>query len=175
MESTEHLAKKRAVFPFDPYGIEGMKHFIVNDDEKIVGKTLKGMEAIDQKDKKLTLCKLKFLMNVYDKLTKNEHIKLSESAQDFFHLIHSFAKNEQMTNIVNVWMVEDLIQIPKTVNCGSFQIYIYKNIFLPNKSSKVDSYKKLTNSSTETLLNELFTLDSERKKQTINEYAQQGH
>ena len=45
---------------FDSYGMGGMKHFIVSDDTKIVGKMLKGIEAIDQKDKKLTLYKLKF-------------------------------------------------------------------------------------------------------------------
>ena len=47
-----------------------MKHFIVRDDKKIVRKILKGIEAIDQKDKKLTLCKLKFSINAYEKLAE---------------------------------------------------------------------------------------------------------
>ena len=37
-----------------------MKHFIVSDDKKRIAKMLKGIETIDQKDKKLTLCKVKF-------------------------------------------------------------------------------------------------------------------
>ena len=82
-------------FFFDSYGIERMKHIIVSDDKKIVKKLLKGIETIDQKDKKLTLCKLKFSMNAYKKLTESKIKKLSESAQDFFRLIHSFGKNEQ--------------------------------------------------------------------------------
>ena len=57
---------------FDSYGIEGMNHFIVSDDKKIVGKILKWIETIDQKDKKLTFCKLKFSMNAYEKLAGNE-------------------------------------------------------------------------------------------------------
>ena len=110
-------------FFFDSYGIEGMKHFIISNDKKIVRKILKGIETIDQKNKKLTLCKLKFSMNAYEKLLEKEIKKLSESAQDFFHLMHSFGKNKQLTNFVNVWMLEDPIQMPKTVNCGPFQIY----------------------------------------------------
>ena len=100
-----------------------MKYFIVNDDKKIVGKILKGIEIIDHKDKKLTLCKLKFSMNAYERLRENETKKLSESPEDLFHLIHGFGKNEQLTNFVDVLMLEDLIQMPKTVSCGPFQIY----------------------------------------------------
>ena len=139
-----------------------MNHFIVSDDKKIVGKILKGIETIDQKDKKLTLCKLKFSMNAYEKLAGNEIKKTSESAQDFFYLIHSFGKSEQLTNFENVWMFEGPIQMPKTVTCAPFQIYFYENLFFPDKNSKAHSYKKLTNSATETLFNELFILEREK-------------
>ena len=118
-----------------------MKHFIVSDDKKIVGKILKGIETIDQKDKKLTLCKLKFSMNAYEKLTESRTKKLSESAQDFSHLIHTFGKNEQITNFVNVWMLEDPMQMPKTVTCGLFQIYFYKNLFFLTKTAKCTATK----------------------------------
>ena len=79
--------------------------------KKIVGKILKGIETIGQKDKKLKICKLKFSVNAYERLKENETKKLSESAQNLFHLIHSFGKNEQLTNYVNVWMLEDPIEI----------------------------------------------------------------
>ena len=162
-------------FFYDSYGTEGMKHFTVSDGKKIVGKILKGIETIDQKDKKLTFCKLKFSMNAYEKLAENENKKPSESAQDFFHLIHNFGKNGQLTDFVNVWMLEKPIQMPKTLTCGPFQIYFYKNLFFPDENSKVHSYKKLTNSAIELLLKELFTLDQEKNKQIINEYARQRH
>ena len=67
-----------------------MKHFIITDDKKILGKVLKGLELADQKYNKLTLVKFKFLMNSYKNLAKNEIKKLFETAQDLFHLIHSF-------------------------------------------------------------------------------------
>ena len=91
----------KSEFFFDLHGIEGMKHFIISDDKKTVGKILKGIETIDQKDKKLTLCKLKFSMNAYEKLTENEIKKLSKSAEDFFHFTHNFGKNKQLMNFVN--------------------------------------------------------------------------
>ena len=57
------LPKSKLRF-FSSYGIERMKQFIVSDDKKIVAKRLKGIETIDQKDKKLTPCKLKFSMKL---------------------------------------------------------------------------------------------------------------
>ena len=79
-----------------------MKHFVISNDKEIVQKTLKTIEKIDQKDKKLTLCKLKFSMNAYTRLKENEIKKFSESAQDLFRLIHTFGKNEELTNFANV-------------------------------------------------------------------------
>ena len=71
------ISPKSDLFLFDSYGIEGLKHFIVIDDKKIVSRILKGIETMDQKNKKLTLCKLKFSMTAYEKL--KEKSKLSES------------------------------------------------------------------------------------------------
>ena len=47
-------------------------------------------------------------MNASERLEENE-------TQDIFHLIHSFGKNEQLTNFVNVWILQDPIQMRKTV------------------------------------------------------------
>lgn len=75
--------------------------------KKIVGKVLKGLELADRKDNKLTIIKLEFSMGGYDRLTEKEIHGLSETAQDFFHLIHNFGRNEKITNFVNVWMLEE--------------------------------------------------------------------
>ena len=168
-----NISPKSELFLFDSFGISGMKHFIVNDDKKIVEKVIKGLRLADQKDKKLTLAKLKFSMNSNENLAENETKSLSESAQDLFHLTHSFGKNEIITNFVNVWMLEDPIQKATTVSCGSFQLYLYQNLFFPNENSKLHSYKKLMNTAHETLLNELFTLNPGKNEQTINEYIKQ--
>ena len=86
---------------FDLLGITGMKRFIVRGDKKVVGKVLKGLELADRKDNK-TLVKLKFSMNSYDRLTEKKIKKLSGVAQDFFHPMHSFGWNQNITNFVNV-------------------------------------------------------------------------
>ena len=46
-------------------------------------------------------------MNGYDKLTEKKIKLLWETTEDFFHLIHSFGQNENITNFVNAWMLED--------------------------------------------------------------------
>lgn len=100
-------------------------------------------------------------MPSYKKLIENEINKLSETRQDLFHHIYSFGKNENITNFVNAWMLEDPMQDLKTVTFGPFQLYFSDNLFFPNEISKVHSYEKLTNVALETLLNEPFTLDIE--------------
>ena len=120
-----------------------MKHFIVSSNKKIVGKVLKGIELADQKDNKLTLVKLKFSMNSYKNLAKNKTKKLSETAQDLFHMIHNLGKNENITNFVNVWMLEDPIQKSTTVTYWSFQLYFYKNLFFPPTKTANYAVKKI--------------------------------
>ena len=46
------------IFFFDSYGIEGLKHFIIQDDRPIVHKILIGIEKMDRTDNKITLCKV---------------------------------------------------------------------------------------------------------------------
>ena len=97
-----NISPKSKLILFDSFGISGMRHFIVTDDRKIVGKVLKGLELADERDNKLTLVKLKFSMASYQKLTKNEIKKLSETVQDLLYLIYCFGKNKSITNFVNV-------------------------------------------------------------------------
>ena len=72
-------------------------------------------------------------------------------------------------------MLEDPIQMVKTVTSELFQICFYVNLFFPKENSQLHTYKKLTNGALETLLNKLFTLDREKNEQIINEYIRQRH
>ena len=139
------------------------KRFIVTDDKKTVGKVLKGLEAENKKDDKLTLIKLKFPMAGYKNLTKKEISGLFSVARDFFHLIHSFGMNEKITNFVNVWMLEDPIQIATTSTCGPFQLYFYENLFFPDENSKLQNCKKLTNVALKTIINQRTFCIGQRK------------
>ena len=85
----------------DSYGIEGLKHFIIQDDRAIVDKILIGIEKMDRKDDKITLCKVKFNLSACKNLTEDEVISLSETARNFFTLSRH---SEQSSNL------EDLLK-----------------------------------------------------------------
>ena len=137
-----NISPKSELLLFDSFRISGMKHFIVSGDKKIVGKVLKDLELADQKENKLTLVKLKFSMNSYKNLVENEIKKISETAQDLLYLIHSFGKNEIITNFVKVCTLEDPKQKPANVICGPFQLYIYKNLFFSRRKQQTTPLQK---------------------------------
>ena len=58
------------IFFFDYYGIEGLKHFIIQDDRAIVDKILIGIEKMDRTDDEIMLCKVKFNLSACKKLTE---------------------------------------------------------------------------------------------------------
>ena len=70
-------------------------------------------------------------------------------------------------------MLEDPVQKPTNVTCEPFQLHFYENLFFPDENKKLHSYKKLTNTTLETVPNELFTLNPGNNEQTTNEYIKQ--
>ena len=61
----------------------------------------------------------------------------------------------------------------QTVTYGPFELYFYENLFFSNKNNELHSYKKLTNTALEILVNELFTSNAKNNEQTMNEYIKQ--
>ena len=119
-----------------------MKSLIIQNDQKVIEKILLGTEQLTQTDKQITLVNIKFSLNACKNLSKNELDKLSDTARDFFYFVQSFGDKLKLRDFVNLWVVEDRIQDPDTVNCGIFQIYFYDNLFNPDKSSKIQDKKK---------------------------------
>ena len=64
----------------DSFGAFGLKNFYVQNDRKLVKKTIKGIEKLSQNDDKLTLVKLRFLVRNYWDLKDIERLLLSETA-----------------------------------------------------------------------------------------------
>ena len=60
-----------------------------------------------------------------------------------FHFVQAFGKKLKLRDLVNIWMVEDRVQDLNYVTCGVFQIYLYNNLFNPNKNSKIQGKKRL--------------------------------
>ena len=88
---------------------------------------------------------------------------MSETANDLFHFIESFARYKKQ-NVISMWMLEDPMREITSDTCGAFQIYFYENLFFPDNDSKIDEYKKLTKEAPQDLLNEIFLVDLRKKR-----------
>ena len=152
------------LFFFDSFGADGLKSFIIQDDQKVIEKILLGTEQLTGTDNKITLANIKFSLNACKHLSKNELDNLSDTARDFFYFVQSFGNKVKLRNLVNLWVVKDRIQDLNSVTCGIFQIYFYDNLFNPDKNSKIQNKTKLNKKTIKILLNKLFTLDNQQKK-----------
>ena len=166
-----NIEPRTGILFFDSYGIEGLKHFIIQEDRAIVDKILIGIEKMDRKDDKITLCKVKFNLSVCKNLTEDEVIPLSETARNFFYFIQAFGTKLKLRGFVKIWMVEDRLQDLDSATCGIFQIYFYQNLFNPEENSKIQGNAKLNKKTVETLLNEIFSLDDKENEIKMEEYA----
>ena len=80
------IEPRNDIFFFDSFGLDGLKHFIIQDDKPIVDKILLGIEQMNRTDKKITLCKIKFNLSACKELSKKEIDSLSETARNFFFI-----------------------------------------------------------------------------------------
>ena len=84
--------------------------------------------------------------------------QLTDTAQDFFHLLEQFAKLKK-THCMNLLILENTIQNLTTSTCGLFQLYFYKNLFDPDEKSKILNHQTLSKNTLETRTNEIFSTD----------------
>ena len=161
------IEPKMDIFFFDSFGLDGLKHFIIQDDRNVIEKILFGTENIIRTDSKITLFNYRFNLNTYKNLSVEELDALSDSdtASNFFHVIQAFGNKLKLHNFVNIWMVEDRIQNLDSVTCGIFQLYFYDNLFNPNENSKIPDKARLNKRTIETLLNELYVFDDQETNQ----------
>ena len=69
-------------------------------------------------------------------------------------------------------MAEDRVQNLDFLTCGIFQLHFYNNLFNLNENSKIQDKARLNKKTIETLLNELFVLDNQNKKEELTrQYA----
>ena len=91
------IEPKNDIFFFDSFGLDGLKHFIMQDDRKIVKKILFKTEKMTTTDNKITLCKIRFNLNACENLSQAELDSLSESATNFSPFHTSFQHQAQTT------------------------------------------------------------------------------
>ena len=166
--------KKKNLRLFDSLGLEGFKFFIVDNDENILDDLLYNFKIckVSLVNQKLTLCTMKFSFSVWKKLPHTKKEQLTDTDQNFFHLLAQFAKLKG-TNDMNILIVEHLVQELASSTCGLFQLYFYKNIFNPEEKSKIINYETLNKTAIEPILNEIFTTDVNENKQVIEKFKKE--
>ena len=85
-----NLRSRKETFLFDSFVFEVFKEFILQNDQKLLNKTLYGIKRFNKEDNKIILRTLKFSMREYDKI-KNKN-RLSENTVYLLHLMNKFEK-----------------------------------------------------------------------------------
>ena len=70
--------------------------------------------------------------------------QLTDTAQNFFHLLNEFSKLKR-TNEMNTLIVEHPVQEITHSSCCLLQSYFYKNILDPDEKSKIINHATLNN------------------------------
>ena len=163
---------KKDFLLLDSFGINGLKNFIVKDDEKIVAKVLKGVKNLKEDKTQINLVNVNFVKNSHSKLSEGEKVALSETCTDFLHFLESFADYENQ-GLIYLWLLEDPIQDITTNTCGYFQTFFYENLFFPDSDSILRRRKRLTNDVIQSFFQELFTTNTEQNEKIIRYYVEQ--
>ena len=90
-------------------------------------------------------------------------------AQSVFHLLQQFAKHKK-NNHLNILIFEQPVQDLTSSNCGIFQLYFYKNLFDPNKKSKIINHENFNKQTTEVIFNESFSTDVNENEYLIKKF-----
>ena len=87
--------------------------------------------------------------------------------------MYEFGKLHKINNVVTVHLVDNQLQEIETDTCGIFQLYFYVNLFPPLKNSSIVNNKKLSKSTLEKILNELFYLDRDKNKSLVEQFTEE--
>ena len=168
------IQPKRNLLLFDSHGLEGFKYFIVDNDERIIDELLYNFKncKIDEANLKVKLCTMTFDSTIWEKLSHQKNSQLTETATNFFHLLYQFAKLKK-SNKMNIIIIENNLQELSSPTCGIFQLYFYKNLFDPAIQSNILQHKNLNIETIKTLLNEIFTAETQENERRIKLFKQE--
>ena len=95
---------------------------------------------------------MRFSLSTWENMPHTKKEQLTKMAQNFFHLLQQ--------------PVQDLT----SSNCGIFQLYFYKNLFDPNKKSKIINHENLKKRTIEVIFNETFSTDVNENEYLIKKF-----
>ena len=113
------------LFFFDSFGANGLKSFIIQDDQKMTEKILLGTEQLTRTDNKITLVKIKFSLNSCKNLSKKELNNSSDTVRDFFYFLQSFGDKLELRDFCKY--VGSRRPYPRPEQC---RLRYFSNIFL---------------------------------------------
>ena len=164
---------KNNLFLFDSFVLEGFKLFIVNNDRQIINQLLYNFKKCESKtNQKLQLCVMKFCVETWQKMSQKTKDQLTDTAQDFFHLLEQFAKLKK-THCMNLLILENTIQNLTTSTCDLCQLCFYKNLFDPDEKSKILNHQTLTKNTLETRINEIFSTDIGENEYLVKNFKEE--
>ena len=161
---------KNSMFLFYSFGLEGFKIFFVNDKEEIINQLLYNFSKCKLKlNQKLSLCNMKFCVETWEKMQQKTKTQLTDTAQNLFHLLEQFAELKN-SYCINILILENTVQSLTSPNCGSFQLYFYKNLFDPDERSKILNHKTLNKRTFQTIINQIFSTEVEENEYLIKNF-----
>ena len=87
------IEQKTDLIFFYTFGGDGIKSFLIQDNQKVIEKILLGTEQLTRTDKKIMLANINFFLNVCKNLSKNKLENLSEKARTSFVFFILFEKS----------------------------------------------------------------------------------
>ena len=114
---------------------------------------------------------LKFSMRQYEKI-RNGH-RLTTAIQDLLHLMYEFGNLLKINDVVTAHLVDDRLKKLEMDTCGIFQLYFYVNLLTPLENSLIVNDKKLSKSTLEKLLNEIFYLDRDKNENLVEQFPEE--
>ena len=95
---------------------------------------------------------MRFSVSTWENMPHTKKEQLTKMAENLFHLLQQ--------------PVQDLT----SSNCGIFQLYFYKNLFEPNKKSKIINHENLKKRTIEIIFNETFSTDVNENEYLIKKF-----
>ena len=144
--------------------MEGFTLFIVTNDQQIINQLLYNFSKCKVKiNQKPSLCSMKFCIETWEKLQQKTKSQLTDTAQNFFHLLEQFVKLKK-SRCMNILILGNSVQNLTSLNYGSFRLYFYRSLFDPDEKSNILNHKTLINSTFQTIINEIFSTEIEQNE-----------
>ena len=115
---------------------------------------------------------MKFCVEIWGKMQRKTKIQLTDTAQNFFYLLEQFVKLKK-SRCMNILILKNSVQNLTSLNCGSFQLYFYKNLFDADEKSNILNHKTLNKSTLQTIINEIFSTEIEENEYLIKNFNEE--